>query len=293
MEFKVYGRAKEKITHTLHPQKFLREHILKRLNFLFAFLNDTNDEFFDTFLENYTRHLKSEIQLAHFSDRELEITFMLTHFPYLQPFPGLIKQHMNLFIQLLGITESQFWNNAVMVTTIEAWGNAIFRFEVHQVKALIDTVGKQEALAVFREYRDQYTIETADDIPAFNTLEELRQSLIHLAESDWMGRVRTIGTVEDGRFVHRCDNCEKVEHLDWADVKDPDILEALFCYKQFQVTILYNVNFTLTRERNLVRGDTFCDETYHDNRLVKEIVHPGETFWQEIDQQIVIQPVER
>ena len=85
---------------------------------------------------------------------------------------------------------------------------------------LIAVIGKPEALSLFQAYRDQYSIENADNIPSLESLEELRETLIHLAKSDWMGRVRTISTVEDGRLIHRCDNCEKVDHLAWQDVQD-------------------------------------------------------------------------
>lgn len=293
MEFKQYGHPKKNISQTLYPQKYLQEHILKRLDFLLGFLLNINPELHATFLETLTEKIKKATKLAHFSDRELEITFLLTHFPNLQPYPGVIKQHMNLYIQLLGITESQFWNNAIFAMPYSVWGNTAFRFEVHQVLALVEILGKQEAIFLYQAYLDQFSIENADRLPAYKTLDDLRRAFIHDAETSLVGRVRTISAIENGHFVHRCDNCEKMENLYWQDIHDQHILETLFCYKDYQETILYNVNFTLTRQRSFVRGNSFCDEVIHDSRLADKILHPDDTFWNEIDQKLTVEQIER
>lgn len=292
MEFKQYGQPKKNISQTMYPQKYLQEHVLKRLDFLLGFLLNINTELHSAFLEKLAEKINQAVKLAHFSDRELEITFMLTHFPNLQPYPGLIKQHMNLYIQLLGITESQFWNNPIFAMPISIWENTAFRFEVHQIMALVAILGKPDALVIYQAYLDQYSIENADRLPTHKTLEDLRRAFILEAESSLVGHVRTISTIKNGRFVHRCDNCAKMENLDWQDIQDPEILETLLCYKDYQETILYNVNFTLTRQRSFVRGHSYCDEVIHDARVAEKIVHPDETFWKTIDQKLFIEQME-
>jgi hypothetical protein len=287
MEFRQYGQVKSNIKATLHPQKDLQEIVFRRLNFLLEFLGRTNSEVQAAFLENLAEVLRSSVKLAHFSDRELEITFLLTHFPYLQPYPNLLKQHMNLFIQILGITESQFWQNLPVVVPYGTWGNSGFRFELLYVRSLADAVGKADALSLYREFQDFFSIEHAESILSFKTLEELREHLIQQVETNGLGKVRTISTIEDGRFIHRCDNCEKVALFNHHDVTDHEVLETLLCYQDFQVTILHNVNFTLTRERTIAGGHSCCDEVYHDQRLVGQAVHPDDTFWREVDKKVL------
>jgi len=292
MEFKRYGQPKKNISQTLYPQKYFQEHVLKRLDFLLGFLLNIDPELHAAFIEKLAVEINRAAKLAHFSNRELEITFLLTHFPNLQPTPSLIKQHMNLYIQFLGITESQFWSNPVFAVPISVWGNVAFRFQVHQILALVSILGKPDALALYQACLDQFSIENADRLPVYKTLDDLRKAFIHEAESSLAGRVRTISTIENGRFVHRCDNCEKIENLDWHDIRDSDILETLLCYQDYQETILYNVNFTLTRQRSFVRGNRYCDEVIHDARLTEKIVHPDETFWKALDDKLLVKQME-
>jgi len=287
MELKQYGRKRDTLFHTLHPQQDCRKFVLLRMNDLLGFMQETAPELFPDFIENLTRRMRALVNLAHFEDAGLEIAVLLTRFPYLQEHGGLSRLMLNFYIQIVGITERQFWQDEPTMVNYRIFSQSVFRFEYASIRAIIDTLGRTDGIEFFKAYRDQFNINHDEDIPRIRNLEDLRAGMIRMAESGALGRVRVISDVEDGRFIHRCENCEKVEMVADLGIDDLELLETVLCYGDYQVAILYNVNFVLTRTQTLAGGAPHCDAVYHDRRLAGTVEHPDAAFWSGVDAQLV------
>lgn len=286
MELKQYGRKRTMQNHTLHPQQDCRKFVLLRLDCLMGFMQQSAPELYPDFIENLTRRLRGMVNLAHFENAGLEIAVLLTRFPYLQEHGGLARLVLNFYIQIVGITERHFWQDTPMIVDHRIFSQSVFRFEYASIQAIIDTMGRAEAIGFFQEYRDQFNINHDEDIPRIEKLEDLRAGMIRVADSGVKGRIRVISDIEDGRFVHRCENCEKVEMIADLGIDDLELLETVLCYGDYQVTILYNVNFVLTRNQTIAGGAPHCDAVYHDRRLTEAIEHPDAAFWSGVDERL-------
>ena len=286
MELKQYGKQRNTLTHTLHPQQDCRKFVLLRLDYLMGFMQQATPEIYPDFIENLTWRLRALVNLAHFDNAGLEIAVLLTRFPYLQEHAGLSRLILNFYIQIVGITEQQFWRDEPLIVNYRIFSHSVFRFEYASIQAIIDAMGRADGIEFFRAYRDQFNISHDEDIPRIKNLADLRAGMIRMADSGVKGRIRVISDLEDGKFIQRCENCEKVEMVADLGIDDLELLETVLCYGDYQVTILYNVNFVLTRTQTIAGGAPYCDAVYHDRRLTGEIAHPDETFWSAVDEQL-------
>lgn len=283
MKLERYGRPNPNLTYNLQPQVDVRKYCLERIDYLLGYLQNHRPQILARFVRNHLERLRPLVKLAQFADKDVELLALLTHYPYLQYQIDLAKLYLNFYLQVIGMTEQQFWASEALVIPYRAFMHSVFRFEYLQMLALVDTAGKQEAIELFRQYRDLYNIEHEADIPSYATLSALRADLIKAAQSGRLGRVRTISEIENGRFIYRCENCEKIELIIDLPVEDPELLETVVCYGDFQLTILYNGDFTLTRTHTIAAGHPYCDMVYHDKRLAARVEHPTEAFWDGLD----------
>ena len=119
-----------------------------------------------------------------------------------------------------------------------------------------------------------------NQVNIFTDLEDMRQSFIRWTENSPYGRVRLISTVENGKWIKICKNCEKVQNLDSLDKLDGDLMYAISCYCHEPLAKMWNENFVLTLEQSIAKGDSFCSYVYHDKTIVDKIKHPPREFFE-------------
>lgn len=279
-----YGIQQESLTYTLHPQRDLGQFVVMRLDYLLGFIQQTAGGRYPVFLKHLQQRMQTLVYLAHFDGADQEMARLLTRFPNLQKQRGLARLVFNYYIQIVGITEQQFWRDEPLVVDYRIFSQSVFRFEYACLQAIVDTLGREEALDFFQTYRDQFNFSHTGDTPRIQHPEDLVTAITCMTEAGAQGRIRVTSDIADGQSAHRCANCQQTEMINGLGLDDLGLLEAVLFYGDYQVTIEYNVNFVLTRSQNMESGAS--NGAGNHRGLMGKAKSAGVSLWTNLDEHI-------
>ena len=148
-------------------------------------------------------------------------------------------------------------------------------FDYLQASSILAAMSREEAINLIQNYI-RVTIESRSN--SANFIESLKDYVNTLKNTTmmWQTHDGILKLCNDEKLVYKIRKCR------WAEVLqdcDKEICYSMMCYQDlFQVKNL-NPDFNLTRTKTIMQGDDYCDFCYHDERKVKEIIHPSEKFW--------------
>jgi hypothetical protein len=277
MEFQKVGKLNNNITHEIVPLELADLFIFGRLDCLLGYILINKREIHQEYVEKLKQKLQTLVAEEHFENRDQDILMLTEKYDNLLDQQELVKLHMSFFIEILQITEEQFWRSASIQVPNYNFHRSAILLEYNQMLALAEIIGREEAIDLYKKHTDRYII--IHDTPLFEKIEDLetmRNRTIEFLERGTYGRVRIVSDIEDGRYIVRRENCEKIDTV--PDLEDREFLYAISCHCDFQVLKLYNENFVLTRRCTLAEGAPYCDNVYHDMRIDKTLAHPSKEF---------------
>jgi len=277
MEFQKVGKPNQNITHEIKPMELADLFIFGRLDCLLGYILINKREIHQEYVEKLKQKLQTLVAEEHFGNRDLDILTITRKYDNLRDQQELVKLHMSFFIQILQITEEQFWRSASIQIPNYNFHRSAILLEYHQMLALAEIIRREDAIDLYKKHTDRYII--IHDTPILEKIEDLetmRRRTVEFLKRGAYGRVHIVSDVEDGRYIVRRENCEKIETI--PDLEDREFVYTISCHCDFQVTKLYNENFVLTRRYTLIEGAPYCDMVYHDTRIDKSLAHPTIEF---------------
>ena len=254
--------------------------IFGRLDCLRGYILLNKREIHQEYVEKLKQKLQTLVAEEHFENRDLDIFTLTKKYDNLLDQQELVKLHMSFFIQILQITEEQFWRSASIQIPNRNFHRSAILLEYNQMlvaRARAEIIGREEAIDLYKKHTDRYII--IHDTPILNKIEDLetmRRRTVEFLKRGAYGRVHIVSDVEDGRYIVRRENCEKIETI--SDLEDREFVYTISCHSDFQVTKLYNENFVLTRRYTLIEGAPYCDMVYHDTRIDKTLARARKKF---------------
>jgi len=284
MQFKMYGKALDELTsERLRPMEKAREFIFARLNGYFEYLLGSRPELLIPLEEGLTKRVQG-LGVPNQSCAESALVAALSqHHTHLAPRQDLTQVCLDAFLDALDLSIDQLRSNEEVEVTQAQFQASAMRVDLQFYLALRELVGRDEAVRLNRDAIAQYV--KLHDGPAFRdsgygTLHDLRFVRARSAEVGYCGRIRIVSTVENGMLIERCENCEKVAGLAEAGIEfeDPEVFDTLLCSSDFAVTRLFNDAFVMTRHKTIAGGHPYCDNVFHDLRIVNTVEHPDDDF---------------
>lgn len=281
MQFRKYGKPSVNLTERLKPMEKADEFVFARLDAQLAVLLRTRPELLAPFNERLEHRIR-EVGAPGHSQNGADIVAILTR-PYLQlaDRQALVQRCLDVFLDALRLSIEQFRVNDEVEVSESQFQLSALRIEYAFYLALRDLVGREDALDLSRAYTDHCVAVYDGPFYAsrgFATLAAMRQHRIRIADAGYCGRVRIISTIEDGKFIERCENCEKVEGLAGMEFEDPEVFNTILCHADFPVTRLLNDSFVITRHKTIAGGYPYCDNVFHDIRIARTVEHPDDSF---------------
>ncbi len=280
MKFQKYGESKQNLTEKMNPLEKAEEFVFARLDCLLSYIQENIPEIQQEYIEKLIKKLGMLIKQDNFENKTVEIATLTKDYNHLLNQQELVKLHLSFYTQILGISGDQFWEKGkIMEFPITNFIHSAFRLTYNQFLTLKGIIGKKEAIRHFKRHIDRYVLFwDTPRMEGWENLENMREDFIKFAESERFGRIWIISDIENGKFINRCDRCEKIESISDLGIEDNEVINALVCHSDFQVTKLYNENFVLTRNFTIGAGDSYCDFVYHDTRIDKDLDHPSKEF---------------
>ncbi|MFC2082521.1 L-2-amino-thiazoline-4-carboxylic acid hydrolase [Candidatus Bipolaricaulota bacterium] len=281
MQFRRYGQERGNLTERLKPMEKANEFIFSRMNAMLSMLLTNEPGLLFSYVEALDCRVNALGVNACSHGAPHVVGALTCHYPHLAGQQQLTMRCLDVFLAELALSLDAFTSNKEIEVTNPQFHRSAMRVDYANYQALRDLVGRDEALSLYRMYVDHYV--RVHDGPLMagrgcGTLHDLRLQRIRAAESGYCGRVRIISTVEDGRVIERCENCEKVDGLKDMQFEDAEVFNTVLCDSDFPVTRLFNDSFVLTRHKTIAGGHAYCDNVIHDIRVATTVEHPDDDF---------------
>ncbi|UCE09287.1 MAG: L-2-amino-thiazoline-4-carboxylic acid hydrolase [Candidatus Thorarchaeota archaeon] len=276
MKLEKYGRPVDKITEKIHPIEKGHEFCFRRLDSLLDYVLLRHPEIYFDYVDALENRARSLLKREYFESSSERIEELASEYPTIRNQPSLAMTQLGFFLQILDISENEFWTNDLMEIDNSNFHQSAVIPEYNWLDVLIEILGREEAIATYKVAAERYCVKyDGPTITRFESLDELREAYLRFWEGGRLGRIRLASNVENGVFVKRCENCEKVDGLGDLEKYDREILKSVMCHADFQVFRLHNDSFVLTRSKTIAAGDPYCDFVYHDIRFDKKLEHPS------------------
>jgi hypothetical protein len=194
----------------------------------------------------------------------------------------IAQLHGDLLRQILGISMEQANSDKEIEVPSRTYWRAIILKKVYQLDSLIKTIGRKDAIDLFKKYLDQYYVHIKSSFKHYETLDDLfKESIKESIKSTNNEFTVTCSNVENGVYINRNDNCPAVEALD--DIEDKELIYVVICYPDFKWAEMTNKHFVMTRKYTVAEGHPYCDKVFHDKRIDKKLKHPSKEFIDSMD----------
>lgn len=192
----------------------------------------------------------------------------------LQDHQDLIDGIVNLHLSLLNIPKD-FDINQQTITLLHIDADKGYYYpRYYLAKLLTQLLERNEAIQLFKDYVDQ-RVKNYIERPHQETMTEVFELDVKNGKNS-ESSVYVSALLNEGLYAGRVDRCMGHEAL--KELNDPELAELVTCYGDFAMIKKTNKHFVLTRTCTLHTGP-YCDNLYHDTRLVKETKHLSREFY--------------
>jgi hypothetical protein len=282
MKFYKFEAQTTKKMFKIKPVAFFNSIIYKRLDFLLGFIKKNNQKTYKDYVNQLTDDFQSLVKSSSSENYRIDD---LSKFKNIQSNMKLARLHGDLIKQILGVSFDQANSSDEIEIPSRIYWRASLLARYNQLLSLIKTLGRDEAISLFKQYLDQYYVFTKSTFTNYETLDEFFDFLIEDAKTSTDGEFDvTCSSVENGVLIIRNNNCPAVEALD--DTEDKELIYVIICYPDYQWAVMTNDHFVMTRKYTVAEGDPYCDKVLHDKRIDKELKHPSKKFIDSMDSKI-------
>lgn len=148
------------------------------------------------------------------------------------------------------------------------------------VETLVSICSRSKAIELYKKSVDYATDHTHKIDESITNIEDLYKASSTASPT----HTRTGFLTRNGAAGTKITRCMWFEIL--KEFGDPELGYAVACHYDFQAALYINKNFRLTRTKTLMQGDEMCDFCWHDISIDKNMKHPPERFWRELDDKI-------
>lgn len=285
MKLVEYGNKLENVTISTPPVTLAENNIFNVLMLLLKKIEDEKPEIYKEFIESVTKKIQKKTENRSFRKKPKILDEKILQYDSLSKHIDFVRLHLNYMIEILGITEEQFWRNEKIPFSSENFMTSLYVLFYYQLVSLTELLGRGEGIEFFKESVDTYNeiINARYQKDIHENLETMREESTEWMKTNPYGRIRLFSEVKDGRLVCLCRNCEKFTGLQNTElVSDKELFYYVLCYMHIPLAKVWNPDFVLTLEKSLALGDLYCAYVYFDTQVAKEIEQPSGEYLDEI-----------
>ena len=264
---------------TMNPREKVHVVLLDHLNYLVGFVAKTKPDTVDVYANSLTEKYLGLVRIDCWDIPAQEIDDVFAQCENLGQYPNLKRASLNYYLHLLQVQNRSEWEMAELKITrralIEAWVFPSYYF----LEALAETIGRADAVKLFKQYITQYYIDhPSPNRDQFVSLEKFVDKRLSgdTKASEWV-IVHTL--LDEGKYAFKNKNCPTCVDatMDLPDVEFKYLVSCYGDYEKFRSH--YGNHMVLTMEHTLIEGDAYCSRVIHDTRIDYDLRHPPKEFW--------------
>ena len=284
MKFYRVGEFKENVLEKnveINPSEMVPRFVLNRLDYLIGFISEKSPDNAGQFVKDLEQKYRKLAKSDYLSKYALDLKSITAGKDHLSNHQSLVEAALNYYIQMLDLPDGSKWDETVEVVN-RNYHQAFLHPRYYNLVTLIDTLGREEAIHLWKRFFTHYLIDTRKPrekpfVDLETMLAERTAAVDEDNQSDW---VVVRGMIADGKYAYRNDNCLWVDSLD--DLPDPEIKYYVCCYGDYEGAKNMHENIVMTMEHTIAQGDPYCSRVLHDTRVDYDLRHPPKEFWDNI-----------
>ena len=280
MRFEEFGNEVKEVRIATKPHDLAENNIYFVLSNLLGAIKKEYSEIFDQFIEKTSEKLRSLLKERTFEDQKNQLSKTLKQHEHLEDKLEFVKDHLNYFIGILGITETQFWENEKSDYAADKFMYSLYALFYVQLESLIELLTRDKAIKFYRKTVDNYNqiYNAIHQKGWYSNLTELREKQTKWLEKNPYGRFRIYSEVKNGQLIRICRNCEKYDSLKNSSLVNKEIVYEVLCYMHIPLARVWNDHFNLSIMKSKALGDPYCAYVYTDEREVEKVELPTNEF---------------
>ncbi|HUU78806.1 MAG TPA: L-2-amino-thiazoline-4-carboxylic acid hydrolase [candidate division Zixibacteria bacterium] len=286
MKFIQTGTFKENYLEgqvTIKPKEKIEIMLLDKLNYFLGFVAKEKPEIITDYIKNITKKYQGLVEEDFWKNTSEEIKKIITKFKNLKQFPELMKASLNYFVHLLHIKDKSAWEPMEVKISMKAHIQAWVFPSYYYLETLAETIGREEAVKLFKRYITQYHIDhPSPNREKFVSLEKRLEERTSgdITSSEW---VIVHIMLEEGKYAIKNKNCPTCADVS-EDLPDVEFKYLAFCYGDYAAfRANMNDHIILTMEHTIIQGDPYCSRVMHDTRVNWDLRHPSKEFWENFE----------
>jgi hypothetical protein len=284
MKFYRVGEFKDNVLEKIveiNPNEMLPRFLLDRLDYLIGFISEKSPENADRFVKNLERKYLELLKSSTPSKYDLDLKELIADKENLSNHQSLAEAALNYYILTLNLPSECMLDRTIKVVN-RNYHQAFLHPRYYNLLTLIETVGREEAIRLWKRFFTQYIIDNRKprDTPFVDLETMLAERMAAVDEdnpSDW---VVVRGMIADGKYAFRNDNCLWVDSLE--DLPDSEIKYYVCCYGDYEGAKNQHESIIMTMEHTIAQGDPYCSRVLHDTRVDYDLRHPQKEFWDDM-----------
>ncbi|MHA1903963.1 MAG: hypothetical protein ACW977_08325, partial [Candidatus Thorarchaeota archaeon] len=161
MKFYRTGELKENALEMMveiNPKEKAPRFVLKRLDYLIGLIHERFPAKVDAFTKNLERQYQDLVKSDYISNKSVDLSSVILELSNLTDYPSLANAAMNYYIQVLDLSDERAWDETINVAD-RNYHQAFLLPRYYNLLTLIDTLGREEAIKLWKRFFTQYIID--------------------------------------------------------------------------------------------------------------------------------------
>lgn len=252
----------------------------RRMDYFLGFVKERIPEIFPKYIVNLTAKYQDLLNDEQAKANPPDLDDIVSNTPHLKEHPRLSRLVLNYIVQILQLRPEDRLGETKVVNRayFQSWSHHNY----NNLVVLSETIGRKEAIALYKRFVTQYSMENRD--PNRKTVDNLEDLFARRTEpketpSDWEIVHTMIG---DGKYAFRNDNCVFLTAIG-DELPDTELKYYVCCYGDYENFKVYHDSVILTMEHTIAQGDSYCSRVLHDTRVDWNLRHPPKSFWDSLE----------
>ncbi|MCK5239616.1 MAG: hypothetical protein KAR33_08725 [Candidatus Thorarchaeota archaeon] len=272
-EYEYYGTYTESASGDVNLEGQIRDFLLT-MELMFDYIESNKPEILESFLEKVDGKYTKELEGTSYVLGDVGFDKIAKDQTLLGSYPHFKNLGLRIIMKYIPLREGHVLNEELVSTRWIDYCRAKYTLSYHQIKALVEILGRELGIESFKGFVDYWGEKLAENPKGTHTIEQVRENRVK-AWSE--GGAMEFGVVDVGKaaFLSKFDRC--VSHESMKHVDDQELAYYAVCYPRARLLKYVHENILMRRSQTLFTAD-FCDELRWDRHIHPEIEQPSLEF---------------